>query len=96
MGILVLPGINLADEYINAIDILGHWKDTAIMIKGGVYNLTIMFLPWDYLRGVVEDYEQFKPKYYLEKQYATDGYVHPLAITHWMMNLSGNRIFKSY
>ncbi len=74
-------GINLADEYINAIDILGHWKDTAIMIKGeAVYNLTIMFLAmWDYLRGVVEDYEQFKPKYYLEKQYATDGYVQPFS-----------------
>ena len=27
-------GINLADEYINAIEKHGHWKDAAIMLKG--------------------------------------------------------------
>lgn len=38
-------GVNLADEYINAIDRFGHWKDTAIRIKGeAVKNLTLMFL----------------------------------------------------
>lgn len=38
-------GVNLADEYINAIDRFGHWKDTAVRIKGeAVKNLTLMFL----------------------------------------------------
>lgn len=38
-------GVNLADEYINQIDRFGHWKDTAIMIKGAaVDSLTLMFL----------------------------------------------------
>ncbi|MBQ0058525.1 MAG: cardiolipin synthase [Lachnospiraceae bacterium] len=38
-------GVNLGDEYINAIDRFGHWKDTAIRIKGeAVKNLTLMFL----------------------------------------------------
>ena len=38
-------GINLADEYINEIERFGHWKDTAIMLKGeAVWSLTIMFL----------------------------------------------------
>lgn len=38
-------GINLADEYINAIEKHGHWKDTAVKIEGsGVENLTAMFL----------------------------------------------------
>lgn len=38
-------GVNLADEYINHIDRFGHWKDTAIRIKGdAVKNLTLMFL----------------------------------------------------
>ncbi len=38
-------GVNLADEYINAIVRFGHWKDTAIMIKGSaVDSLTLMFL----------------------------------------------------
>nr|WP_300006311.1 cardiolipin synthase [Tissierella sp.] len=38
-------GINLADEYINEIEVYGHWKDTVIMIKGqSVESFTIMFL----------------------------------------------------
>jgi cardiolipin synthase len=27
-------GINLADEYINAIKRFGHWKDSAVMLRG--------------------------------------------------------------
>lgn len=27
-------GINLSDEYINAVDKHGHWKDAAVMVKG--------------------------------------------------------------
>lgn len=27
-------GVNLADEYINRIEKFGHWKDTAVMVKG--------------------------------------------------------------
>lgn len=38
-------GINLADEYINAIVKHGHWKDTAIKIEGNaVRNLTALFI----------------------------------------------------
>lgn len=38
-------GINLADEYINAIVKHGHWKDTAVRLEGpGVENLTYLFL----------------------------------------------------
>lgn len=38
-------GINLADEYINEIEVYGHWKDTAIMVEGkSVESFTIMFL----------------------------------------------------
>lgn len=56
-------GINLADEYINEIIKYGHWKDTAIMLKGpSVWNLTVMFLAmWGYLNGVDEDFDQFHP-----------------------------------
>ena len=55
-------GINLADEYINEIVKYGHWKDTAIMLKGrSVWNLTVMFLAmWGYLRGIQEDFNQFR------------------------------------
>ena len=38
-------GINLAEEYINCKPRYGHWKDTAIMLKGdAVRSFTLMFL----------------------------------------------------
>ena len=38
-------GVNLSDEYINHIEVFGHWKDTAVRIEGrAVRNLTLMFL----------------------------------------------------
>ena len=38
-------GINLGDEYINRKERFGHWKDTAVMLKGdAVRSFTLMFL----------------------------------------------------
>lgn len=38
-------GVNLADEYINEREKHGHWKDTALMIKGeAARSFTLMFL----------------------------------------------------
>ena len=38
-------GVNLADEYINACEKYGHWKDTAVRLEGNaVQNLTILFI----------------------------------------------------
>ena len=38
-------GVNLADEYINHIERFGHWKDTALMLKGpAVRSFTLLFL----------------------------------------------------
>ncbi len=38
-------GVNLADEYINRRVRFGHWKDTAVMVKGdAVPSFTLMFL----------------------------------------------------
>lgn len=38
-------GINLADEYINRVKRYGHWKDSAIMLRGdAVKSFTLMFL----------------------------------------------------
>jgi cardiolipin synthase len=72
-------GINLADEYINAYEKHGHWKDTAIMIKGpAVWSLTVMFLTmWDYLRGTDEDYVKYRPSGNLKEELADNGYVQP-------------------
>ncbi len=38
-------GVNLADEYINHVEVFGHWKDTAVMVKGeAAKSFTRMFL----------------------------------------------------
>ncbi|TYQ18317.1 UNVERIFIED_CONTAM: cardiolipin synthase [Acetivibrio alkalicellulosi] len=73
-------GINLADEYINEIDKHGHWKDSAIMLKGeAVFNMTVMFLSlWDYLRGIDEDFSKFKNTIPLEEE-TCNGYYQPFA-----------------
>ena len=49
-------GVNLADEYINHIERFGHWKDTALMLKGeAVQSFTLMFLQmWNMLESDVK------------------------------------------
>ena len=50
-------GVNLADEYINRIERFGHWKDTAVMLKGpAVDSLTLMFLQMWYVGEEESDY----------------------------------------
>lgn len=74
-------GINLADEYINAIEKYGHWKDSAIMLKGkAVWNLTVMFLSmWDYLGQVEEHIDRFRPYFFSDTNQVRDGYVQPFS-----------------
>lgn len=56
-------GINISDEYINVDQKLGHWKDSAVMIKGeGVWGLTSLFLQnWEFSINKTEDYSKFVP-----------------------------------
>ena len=72
-------GINLADEYINVHEIHGHWKDTAIMLKGdAVWSLTVMFLTmWDFVKGDKTDFELYRPQIHQNTQYLSDGLVQP-------------------
>lgn len=51
-------GINLADEYINRINLHGHWKDVAIRITGeAVRSFTFMFLQmWNTRSRTLEDF----------------------------------------
>ena len=55
-------GVNLADEYINAVEKFGHWKDTVIKFTGaGVTYLTALFLNmWNSQSGY-----HLEPKAYL-------------------------------
>lgn len=74
-------GINLADEYINAYQKYGHWKDSSIVIQGeAVWSFTVMFLSlWNYLRKTNEDYEQYRLNTDQIKTYGSDGFVQPFA-----------------
>ncbi len=67
-------GINLADEYINKRERFGHWKDTAVMIKGeAVRSFTLMFLQmWsideknpDFDKWIVAQNEKFPENGYV-------------------------------
>ncbi len=69
-------GVNLADEYINRRERFGHWKDTAVMIKGpAVKSFTLMFLQMWYIGVENADYDSwlFVPV----KDENANGYVMP-------------------
>lgn len=72
-------GLNFADEYINARERFGYWKDTAFLLRGpGVYSLTVTFLKmWNFVSGQLPDYAAYLPS----RTYATDGFVQPYADT---------------
>lgn len=58
-------GVNLADEYINAYEKHGRWKDSAVMIKGeAVWSFTMMFLTmWNYLNNYKpSSYDYYMPQ----------------------------------
>ena len=68
-------GINIADEYINAYEKHGHWKDTGVLLRGdAVWNLTAMFLSlWNFTSPTDKPFEQYRPTIHCE----SDGYVQP-------------------
>ena len=74
-------GINLADEYINVKELHGHWKDTAIMLRGeAVWSLTVMFLTmWDFIKGEEADFDLYRPQVYQRELPPDDGYIQPFA-----------------
>ena len=71
-------GVNLADEYINAEQRFGYWKDAAIRLEGAaVWNFTVMFLNvWNAFRLQETDYTAFAPTRLPAVQ---DGVVQPYA-----------------
>ncbi len=54
-------GVNLADEYINRRERFGHWKDTAVMLKGpAARSFALMFLQmWNVADDHPEDYDKW-------------------------------------
>jgi cardiolipin synthase len=74
-------GLNLADEYINAVDRFGHWKDAAIKLEGeGAWAFTLIFLQmWNLRPGAHDDYAAFYPWKETPCPVESDGFVQPYA-----------------
>ena len=71
-------GLNLADEYINAVHPFGHWKDSAVRLEGeGVKGLLFLFLrQFDVQVKQMDDVEQYLPARY-ENFGPEEGFVQP-------------------
>ena len=74
-------GINLADEYINAIEKHGHWKDAGILVEGkAAWSFTIMFLEmWQIYTGQQEDIQTYYPWSEQPCTVSGKGFVQPYA-----------------
>jgi cardiolipin synthase len=74
-------GINIGDEYINALERFGHWKDAAIMLEGeAAWSFTLIFLRmWNLQQPQKIVYEAFYPWQESACPVPSDGYVQPYA-----------------
>lgn len=72
-------GLNLADEYINAYAVHGHWKDCALRIEGNAaWSLTLIFLElWQLSSGEKDDVATYFPEQVNFPD--VSGYVQPYA-----------------
>ena len=90
-------GINLSDEYINQKERFGHWKDTAIMLKGeAVWNMTVMFLHMWAVIGRTEekiDYEVYLPHRNHQEQFMGNGFVQPFCDTPLDEEIVGENVY---
>lgn len=74
-------GINLADEYINAVEKHGHWKDASIMLEGkAAWSFTLIFLQmWELCTHEDENYENYYPWEKTKCPVTATGFVQPYA-----------------
>ena len=90
-------GINLADEYINQRERFGHWKDTAVVLRGeAVWNMTLMFLHmWNVINAIREpiDYEKYFPHAYHPEEFTGNGFIQPFSDTPLDGEVLGENIY---
>ena len=90
-------GINLADEYINQKERFGHWKDTAIMLKGeAVWNMTAMFLHmWCVINGDGNsvDFKEYLPHRFHKEKFEGSGFIQPFCDTPLDNEILGENIY---
>ena len=80
-------GVNLADEYINQKKVFGHWKDTAVMVKGdAVKSFIRMFLEMWNITDTEVHYEPYLSE--VKPVEEAKGYVIPYGVC----PLTGERV----
>jgi cardiolipin synthase len=86
-------GVNLADEYINQKVRFGHWKDTAVMLRGeAVESFLCMFLEmWNVDTLQREDYERYLQAG--DKGPVADGFVIPYGVVPFGSERVGKRVY---
>lgn len=53
-------GVNLADEYVNKLELFGHWKDVSIRLAGeAVRSYTLMFLQMWNVNEAGDDFRRY-------------------------------------
>lgn len=77
----ITGGVNLADEYINAVEKFGVWKDAALLLRGeAAWSFTLIFLQmWSLSNSKTEDYTAYYPWTDTECANKSDGWVIPYA-----------------
>ena len=86
-------GVNLADEYINHIEKHGHWKDTAVMLKGeAVRSFTLMFLQMWNIDEKEPEFDRFLA-YPARTPEGTAGYVIPYGDCPLDQDKVGERVY---
>lgn len=88
-------GVNLADEYVNVYEKHGHWKDSAVMIRGdAAWSLTLIFLEmWELCSSSKEDVASFMPPPGARSSVRDDGVVQPYADSPMDSELVGRDLY---
>ena len=75
----------------------GHWKDTAVMLKGeAVWNMTVMFLHmWNVIANSSKpiDHELHLPHHFHPDSFESDGYVQPYSDTPLDGEIVGENVY---
>lgn len=83
-------GLNLADEYINAKQVHGYWKDYAIKMEGSASEgFTAIFLnTWNFC---CKSYSEYIPP--CSKIYDSDGFIMPFGDVPYKRNAVGKMVY---
>ncbi|MBR5239859.1 MAG: cardiolipin synthase, partial [Clostridia bacterium] len=86
-------GINIADEYINHIEKHGHWKDTAILLRGQAVNtlISLFFEMWNLIEPGDEDVTEYYNREPVSPCH--DGYIQPYGADPFSNDPIGEHIY---